>query len=74
MQKPETTLLTDEQREIVIQLLVDDWFNSFAGSYNAMSDFIHDALTVGRVGYYDHEDWELIDLADEAELFDEQGE
>lgn len=70
MKKPQLPMCAVE-REQVIDLLVDDWFDSLSSNLGAMNEFIREALTVGRVGYFNHEDQELVDLASAAELFDE---
>lgn len=72
MKRPELPL-TEEQRGNVINLLVDDWLNTIATD-RAGEVYIREWLTSGRIGYNEHDDQELIDLAEDAGLFDEETE
>jgi len=61
--------LTKDQRAQIIDLLVDDWLETLRSSH-ARAEYIREWLEEGRIGYNNHTDEELVELADDAELFD----
>ncbi|MFA5388040.1 MAG: hypothetical protein WC322_06695 [Candidatus Paceibacterota bacterium] len=61
--------LNAEQRNILIDALVQDWKDTCMNDPAARDAFFEETLMYGRVGYHDHPDWELVDLCEDADLF-----
>lgn len=60
--------LTEEQREILMNALVEDWIESFVNNFKHFDNFVREMLFEGRIGVIDYSDKELIEACLEADL------
>ena len=74
MKKPDPENLTEVQRENLVNALVDDWLSTLRSDATSMDFYIREWLTEGRIGYFMHDDEELVDLAEGVGIFDEETE
>lgn len=61
--------LTEEQREILIEALIDDWMEALQDSRD-MKSFLYEIFRYGRDGYEDFEDEALVKMCEDADLED----
>lgn len=66
----ETIQVKLDVRQTVINPLVDDWLGTLDCDPTTREFYIREWLTEGRIGYNEHDDQELLDLANDADLFD----
>lgn len=66
--------LLPEQREALIDALVENWKDRLADGCISLDEVIDEWLINGRVGYTKHSDWELVNLAEDAGLDDRLAE
>lgn len=60
--------LTEQQREILENALVEDWINTFHQDFRAVYSILEEVLLEGRIGFSNYIDDELIAACLEADL------